>query len=135
MWIDNRGLGRSALSVVIILTLSACVSSGGGTRAGSTVEHVVICWLKQKGDPAGRRRLIEAAQSFRALPGVQGVKAGPVLPTGRAVADSSFDLAIVVTVTDRAALARDLEHPAHQQVLDEVVRPLVQRLVVYDFVD
>lgn len=133
MWTDNRSAARIAASGVIFLTLWACDISGIRTATDTTVEHVVICWLKQKGDPDACRRLVEAAESLRTVPGVLGVKAGPVLPSGRAVADSSFDVAIVVTLPNRAALARYLEHPVHQRVLKEAVRPLVQRLVVYDF--
>ena len=50
----------------------------------------------------------------------------------RPVVDSSFDVAVVVTFEDEAALRAYDAHPTHKQAVEEVLRPLVGKLVIYD---
>ena len=102
--------------------------------AAGTVKHVVIAWLKRPGDPADRRKVIDSAAALRTIPGVVAVEAGECLPSDRAVVDSSYDVAIVTTFASRQALHEYGPHPTHQQVVEDVIKPNVQRYVVYDFV-
>jgi hypothetical protein len=48
------------------------------------------------------------------------------------VVDSTFDVTLVVTLRDEAALRAYASHPVHRRVLETAVRPLVARYVVYD---
>ena len=98
--------------------------------------HVVVCWLKSPGDAAARQRVIAESKAFvGVIPGLLDVRAGATLPSTRPAVDTSFDVAMVMTFADEAALrAYDL-HPRHQQALHGVLRPLVERLVIYDFRD
>ena len=59
---------------------------------------------------------------------------GPSLPSSRAVVDSSYDVGVVITVRDQAALDAYLEHPKHKHAVQEVLGRLARKLVVYDFV-
>jgi heme-degrading monooxygenase HmoA len=102
--------------------------------ADGAVNHIVIAWLKQPGDVEARKRFIETTKGFATLPGVIGHRVGPVLPSGRKVADSSFDIAVVITFKDKEALAAYLEHPEHKKGVEDVLKPLVEKVVVYDFV-
>lgn len=104
------------------------------SSTGGAVNHIVIAWLKQPGDVEARKRFIETTKGFAKLPGVIGHRVGLVLPSDRKVADSSFDIAVVITFKDKEALAAYLEHPEHKKGLDEVLKPLVEKVVVYDFV-
>jgi hypothetical protein len=61
------------------------------------------------------------------------VSAGTTLPSTRPAVDSSFDVAVVMTFRDESALRAYDAHPSHKKAVDEVLRPLVARLVIYDF--
>ena len=105
-----------------------------GDKTGQ-VHHLVICWLKEPGDNEARGKLIDASIGFKKIPGVLSVSAGPVLPSKRAIVDSSFDVAIVITFENRQAMDDYREHPVHKKALNEVLRPLVDRIIVYDFIE
>lgn len=68
----------------------------GNGKPGS-VEHVVVVWLKDPGNPTARRRIIDASQVLRSISGVMSLKAGTMIPSQRPVVDSSFDIALSVT--------------------------------------
>ncbi len=97
------------------------------------VQHVVVCWLKQPGDAAARRRIIEASQAFAAIPGVLEVSAGEPIESDRPIVDDSFDVAITIEFASQAALDAYLAHPDHRRANAEILAPLVKKVVVYDF--
>jgi hypothetical protein len=47
--------------------------------------------------------------------------------------DDSFDVAISVTFADQEAMRAYLAHPLHQRARDEILLPMVEKIVVYDF--
>ncbi len=105
-------------------------------RERATVEHVVVCWLKNPGDPSAIAALIETSQSFQRLPGVVSIDVGPVLisdQSDRPGVDSSFDLAVVMRFTDEGAYRAYLENPLHERAVVEKLKPLTRRVAVYDF--
>lgn len=125
------------MKAACVTALVACLGLGCRThRAPSLAErrvgHVVVFWLKEPGDDAARRRIIEASESFRSIPGVIAVEAGERLPSPRANVDKTFDVAVVMWFRDADALEQYQVHPEHQAMLREV-GPLVERAVVYDF--
>lgn len=96
---------------------------------------MVLVWLKQPGDAEGRAALIEGARSFRSIPGVLGVRAGTALPSEREVVDDSFDVALVISFDDADALAAYELHPDHVRAVEELLKPLAERVLVYDLVE
>lgn len=122
--------------VVIALFLATAGCQGMSGRREGQVNHLVICWLKQPGDEKSRQELIDASKSFeKTIPGVVRVTAGYPLPSTRPVVDSSYDVGIVMIFRDEAALRVFEHHPAHMEAVDKTLKPLVQRFVVYDFVE
>jgi hypothetical protein len=107
------------------------VSPSTATR----VHHVVIVWLKEHGSAAARQRYIGISRAQAKLPMVTRYQVGTALPGGREVVDDSYDIAIVASFENRAALEAYLQHPEHRQVVDEGLKPLVDRFVVYDFAE
>ncbi|HWO99772.1 MAG TPA: Dabb family protein [Methylococcus sp.] len=98
------------------------------------VHHVVIVWLKEHGSEAARQRYIENSRQLGKLPMVVHYRVGTALPSDqRTVVDSSYDVAIVASFANREALGDYLAHPEHRRILDESLKPLVDRVVVYDF--
>lgn len=97
------------------------------------VHHVVVCWLMQPGDAAARRRIIEASEAFAEIPGVLAVSAGEPIESDRPIVDDSFDVAITMTFASQAALDAYLVHPDHRRANAEILAPIVEKVVVYDF--
>jgi hypothetical protein len=123
------------LLLLVVALVPACATVSTTSAGTEQVHHIVICWLKEPGSTSARQQLIEVSKSFRTLPGVVRVSAGPVLPSERGIVDSSFDVAIVMTFSNREALDAYLADPRHKQSAQEVLRPLTSRVIVYDFID
>jgi hypothetical protein len=96
------------------------------------VEHVVIVWLKDSGNIEQRARILDESAVLQEIPGVVSIKSGQVIASERSIVDSSFDVALIVSFTDRAALDAYLVHPAHVKLVEETLKPLVARIQVYD---
>jgi hypothetical protein len=114
------------LVVCLILSLPA-------HAVAAAVEHIVIVWLQEPGNTEHRARIISESQVLREIPGVTGLRAGNMLPNQRPVVDSSFDVALVVSLENETAMAGYLSHPLHVQLVEETLKPLVKRIQVYDF--
>jgi len=133
----NR-LAFALSAIVIAITLSACSTQPpqvSFTPASGNVSHVVVCYLKTPGDPAARQKLIEASRQFKSIPGVLGVAVGQVLPSTRPIVVSDYDVALVITAKDIAAINAYVAHPLHQKAVKEILAPLTSKIVVYDFVN
>ena len=118
---------------IALLTL-LCVLAGSCQMISppAPVTHVVICWLKSPGNETDRQKIIDETEKLRKIPGVVSVTAGRAIPSTRPVVDSSFDVGIVITFRDEAALHAYETNPIHLKARDEVLRPLAGKLVVYD---
>jgi len=123
-----------ALLVLTLLTLASCQTNAARRGTGYPV-HVVVCWLKTPGDEAARQQIIDVSRSFDSIPGVVKVAAGRAIPSERPVVDDSFDVAIAIVFRDEAALRAYDAHPAHKQAVEQTLRPLVGKMVIYDFLD
>jgi hypothetical protein len=115
-----------ALIACLALGFTLPVAAGG-------VEHVVFVWLQEPGNAAQRTRIISESQVLREIPGVTGLRAGSMLPSQRPIVDSSFDVALIVSLQDAAAMADYLSHPLHVKLVEETLKPLVKKIQVYDF--
>jgi hypothetical protein len=95
----------------------------------------VLVWLKEPGNPQHRSALIETTRQLAKTIGVEEFRVGGPLASDRATVDDSFDIGLYMIFDSQAALERYLAHPAHREALANVLRPLSERTVVYDFVD
>ena len=100
-----------------------------------TVSHVVLCYLKNKGNAADKEKLLEATRPLREIPGVYDIEVGYALPSNRPVVVSDYDVAIVVFFRDQAAMEAYEKNPKHLRAVKEVLEPLTSKVVVYDFVN
>ena len=74
-------------------------------------------------------------QSFQSIPGVLDAQVGRVVLSDRKIVDDSFDVGILIQVQDEAALQQYLDHPRHQKAKDEILLPLIEKVLVYDFME
>lgn len=125
---------------MVVLVLAAvgagagCSTVGPGREGGeSEVTHVVLFWLKEPGNEAHRARVVEASRGFATIPGVLDVSVGSVVASDRAIVDDSFDVGLVIRLRDERALADYLVHPRHEQAARDLLLPLAEKVVVYDF--
>lgn len=117
----------------ILLLLPLGCASIPQTEPEQAIQHVVLCWLKEPGNAGHRAQIMEVSKTFRSIPGVLEVRVGEVIASDRAIVDDSFDVAILVVVPDVRRLQEYLDHPIHQQAKQDVLLPLVDKVVVYDF--
>ena len=125
---------RGSIGIAITLCLTSCAPLPSEKTSG-TVHHIVICWLKNPGDVAARRKLIEVSKGFGDIPGILSVRAGEPQISDRRNVDPSFDVAIIMEFEDTHALAAYQEHPRHSIAIRDVLAPLTTRVVIYDFTD
>lgn len=126
---NDIGLGSlAAVAICSPILLGACATT---SPVSPTITRVVLIWLKHPERSADRAQLVRAAHSLRMIPGVLRVQTGrvvPALPTG---VDRSFDLAVVITFRDRAALQHYEKDPRQAEAMGRYLRPLVCRYEVY----
>lgn len=95
--------------------------------------HVVLVWLKEPGNTEMRKQFVEASSSLNNLPGILYRHVGVAVASDRVIVDDTFDVATTVTVKDKKAFKDYMEHPKHKKVVEEKLKPLVNRIVAYDF--
>ena len=124
--------GLCALLICLLLAGPASpVAQADG--APEAVEHIVVVWLKTPGNAEHRRRIITESAVLREIPGVTGLRMGEMIPSDRPIVDSTFDVALIVSFADRAAMERYLSHPVHVELVGKTLKPLVEKIRVYDF--
>lgn len=119
------------LAGLLISLLCAC-SAVSQPPANAPLQHIVVVWLRDAGNEVHRQRLLEASQQLKQIPGIISVQGGSVIADSRPVVDSSFDVALVISMQDRATLQQYVQHPIHKKLLSEVFKPLIERYKVYD---
>ncbi|MGN6727674.1 MAG: Dabb family protein [Tepidisphaeraceae bacterium] len=123
---------RGWLAAVSVLAAGGCTAmqSQPETAAGQA-QHVVICWLKPGAD---RDAVLHTANDYARLPGVLDVRAGYALSSAVPNVEAGYDIAMVVTFRNDAALRAAEANPILQQINDGPMRDNVAKTVVYDTV-
>jgi hypothetical protein len=120
---------RSVCLTLLLASLTALVSC---QSQPPQVTHVVICWLKSPGKEADRQRLIDESEKLKQIPGLVSLTSGRPISSQRAIVDSTYDVAFVITFKDEAALRSYERNPIHLRAVNDVLRPLAARLLIYD---
>lgn len=116
------------------LFFSGCFSDFQNKNEDSKIlTHVVLCWLKDPGNGEQRERIIKMTETFNDIPSVLDARAGGPIRSERSIVDDSFDVGIIVEVRDEKRLKEYIDHPIHQKAKKEILLPLVERVLVYDF--
>ncbi len=123
----------AALVMTGSLMLSSCASMCPAKPKAGEVEHLVLVWLKKPGNAEDRAAIIAAAKSFKSIPGVLSVSAGEVIGSERPVVDDSYDVGIAIRFSSNAALDGYEKHPDHVKAVNEILKPKLSKLTVYDF--
>ncbi len=121
--------------IFVLFLLPACQQDRDHTYATSNIHHVVVCWLNEHCNEEARQKVIKVSKGFSEIPGVIDVRAGRVIPSEREIVDSSFDVAIYLSFENEQKLFEYLNHPIHKKAVEETLKPLVRKVVVYDFIE
>ena len=105
------------------------------TQLDGTVYHVVLLWLKEPGNAELTDKIIELSKQFEKIPGVMRVTAGRKLASKRPIVDSSFDIGMVMVFPNVKTMNEYLTHPVHVNAVDTVLKPYVDKILVYDIVE
>ena len=110
------GIALAVLMLLVSNTVFAEFSNEG-------VIHTVFLWLKKPG----------ASDRLRSIEGVLDIRFGEMIESNRDIVDDSFDVGIYFYFSDVAAMNLYLVHPLHQEIVEQDIKPLVERIVVHDF--
>ena len=139
---NNKSIFLISLFLSIFLFLSGCytvhfkddsISREENATKEKRLYHVVLCWLKEPGDEMHRKQIIEISKTFQKIPGVIEAQAGEVVMSDRDIVDDSYDVGILIVTKNENELQKYLDHPIHQKAKKDVLVPLVDKILVYDF--
>ncbi|MGD8934025.1 MAG: Dabb family protein [Gammaproteobacteria bacterium] len=123
----------SRTASLLLLLLVCNTAAAEFTDRG--VVHTVYLWLKNPANQQERERLLIATDRLRTIPGVREIRFGEVIESSRNIVDDSFDVGIYFYFSDVAAMNQYLVHPLHREVVEQDIKPVVERIVVHDFRD
>lgn len=122
---------KTLLTLATVLSLVSCATIAPPAPKG-TVDHVVLMWLKRPGNTADRKALLDACADLREISGIRILDAGTPLASDRPVVDDSFDVGLTVRFDSAQALHSYEVDPRHLKKVNEVLKPLTSKILVYD---
>ena len=122
---DRREATRNILLSAAALAASPALAAA---PAGQKIVHHVFFWLKNPTSADDRDQLIAGLRPLRAIGTARSVEIGQRLPAG---GEGDFDVALLVTLNDAAALKAYLDDPIHRGFVASC-RHLWSKVVAYD---
>jgi hypothetical protein len=95
--------------------------------------HVVIFWTNPNKPGAVDDLLAGARKYLTNIPGIVHFHVGRMAPSHRAVVDQSYQVALNIVFTDKAAQDIYQDHPDHQEFVEKCFKPNCSKVVIYDF--
>ncbi len=120
------------ISVLIVLGLVCSTSYAEKFKNEDPVYHVVLIWLKTYRNEMRINKIINASKELKNIPGVLEVSTGKVLRSARVIVDDTFDVSIIIKFASKEYLKDYLVHPIHIKIANEVIKPLANKIIVYD---
>jgi hypothetical protein len=97
------------------------------------LSHVVIFWT-DSANPNSADELLAGANKFlKNIPGVLAFHVGKMVPSHRPVVEQSYQVALNISFADKNAEHNYQAHPQHLEFVEHCVKPLVKKVLVYDF--
>lgn len=119
--------------VALLMLITASIVEARAQPEG-TVSHVIMVWLKEPGNAKMREQFVDASRELNTLPGIISRHVGMAMPSDRSIVDDSFDVAVTVTLKDKAAFQAYMDNPKHKKIVEAKLKPLVDKIVAYDFI-
>ena len=122
------------ISIFITLILVSLPLKAEEFRNDEPVYHIVLIWLKTYRNEMRINKIINASKELKNIPGVLEVTTGKVLRSSRVIVDDTFDVSVIIKFASKDYLNDYLVHPIHVKLANEVLKPLANKITVYDTV-
>ena len=122
------------ISIFITLILISLPLKAEEFKNDEPVYHIVLIWLKTYRNEMRINKIINASKELKNIPGVLEVTTGKVLRSSRVIVDDTFDVSVIIKFASKDYLNDYLVHPIHVKVANEVIKPLANKITVYDTV-
>ena len=130
-----RNIMKTLNKYITILIIIGFVTPSGYAEEfvnEKPVYHVVLIWLKTYRNEMRINKIINASKELKNIPGVLEVSTGKVLRSSRVIVDDTFDVSIIIKFASKEYLKDYLVHPIHIKIANEVIKPLANKITVYD---
>jgi len=131
---ESKLMIRVVFNLAIIFAVISCASSGEKELSDDKVVHVVLLWLKEPGNNQHIQKIIDTSYKLHEIPELIKLRVGKSIPSDRKIVDDSFDVGLYMTFNNEEDMQLYLDHPKHKEIVKSVLKPLVSRILVYDFV-
>ena len=122
------------ISIFITLILVSLPLKAEEFKNDEPVYHIVLIWLKTYRNEMRINKIINASKELKNIPGVLEVTTGKVLRSSRVIVDDTFDVSVIIKFASKDYLKDYLVHPIHVKLANEVLKPLANKITVYDTV-
>ena len=122
------------ISIFITLILVSLPLKAEEFKNDEPVYHIVLIWLKTYRNEMRINKIINASKELKNIPGVLEVTTGKVLRSSRVIVDDTFDVSVIIKFASKDYLNDYLVHPIHVKLANEVLKPLANKIIVYDTV-
>ena len=95
--------------------------------------HVVVFWTHSDDPMASEELVAGAVKHLKSIPGILHFHVGRMVPSHRPVVERSYQVALNFVFADKKAQDDYQVHPRHVAFVENYVRRLVGKVVVYDF--
>jgi Stress responsive A/B Barrel Domain len=95
--------------------------------------HVVIFWTDPANPNAADQLITGANKHLRIISGMKQFHVGKMAGSHRPVVDQSYQVALNIGFPDKKTQDDYQVHPEHLVFVEKYVKPLVKKVVVYDF--
>ena len=119
-------------SIILALSLTCFPSQADNFKNEDPVYHVVLIWLKTYRNEMRINKIINASKELKNIPGVLEVSTGKVVRSARVIVDDTFDVSIIIKFASKEYLKDYLVHPIHVKIANEVIKPLANKITIYD---
>ena len=122
------------ISIFITLILISLPLKAEEFKNDEPVYHIVLIWLKTYRNEMRINKIINASKELKNIPGVLEGTTGKVLRSSRVIVDDTFDVSVIIKFASKDYLNDYLVHPIHVKLANEVLKPLANKITVYDTV-
>lgn len=123
---------KKYISILIIVGFMISPCHAEDLAKEEPVYHVVLIWLKTYRNEMRINKIINASKELKNIPGVLEVSTGRVLRSSRVIVDDTFDVSVIIKFASKEYLKDYLVHPIHIKIANEVIKPLANKITVYD---
>jgi hypothetical protein len=95
--------------------------------------HIVIFWTDPAQPNAADELVAGANKYLKGIPGVLHFHVGKMSPSPRPVVDQTYQVALNLVFTSKAAEQAYQVHPQHIKFVEKVFKRVCQKAVIYDF--